>query len=146
LDLFEIERLPCKLFKANYKELKVSDLIDLIAVEKGIDNNKLAILIRHEPLIAGGDIKIEYYNYDCKEFGIDKNISDMNTKLHHGSILYIEEIQDGAKYESLNWHKAIQNETDMLTLNVDLTEYWPGDDGMVQMKMTKEKTIDYLYN
>ena len=60
----EIERLPCQLFKVNYANTKVSDLVDLIAVEKGIDNNKLAILIRHEPLIAGGDIRIEYYNYD----------------------------------------------------------------------------------
>ena len=69
----------------------------------------------------------------------------MNTKLHHGSILYIEQIEDGKKYETLNWHRAIKNETDMITLHVDVSQFWgDGDDSEIQVKILKDKKIDYL--
>jgi hypothetical protein len=38
-----------------------------------------------------GDIRIEYFNYDKKQFGLDKKLSEMKTKLTHGQILFIEQ-------------------------------------------------------
>jgi len=48
------------------------------------------IIIRHEPILSG-QIRIEYFNYDKKQFGLDKKLSDMKTKLTHGHILFIEQ-------------------------------------------------------
>ena len=44
------------------------------------------IIIRHEPILTG-DVRIEYFNYDKKHFGLDKKLSEMKTKLIHGQVL-----------------------------------------------------------
>ena len=60
-----------------------------IAEKFGIDEQELAILYRHEPIMSG-DVKIEFFNYDFREFKIEKKLKDMNTKLKHGAILFVE--------------------------------------------------------
>ena len=37
-----------------------------------------------------GEVRVEFYNYDFKEYKIDKPLSKMNTKLKHGAIVFVE--------------------------------------------------------
>ena len=84
-----MEGLQRELTRANFKKDHVSDLTALFASKYGIPAEDLAILIRHEPILSG-EVRVEYYNYDFQEYGIDKKISEMKTQLTHGHIIFVE--------------------------------------------------------
>ena len=95
----------------------------MVAEEFKIDEKELAILYRHEPILSG-EVKIEFFNYDCREYGVDKKLKDMNTKLKHGAIVFVECQKKGTGFEELNWHKAISAENTLLVIRVNMDAVW----------------------
>lgn len=54
----------------------------------GIPVERLIIMLRNEPLLAGGEILCEHFNM---EWARNKKLCDMRSKLNNGHILFIEE-------------------------------------------------------
>lgn len=109
----------------------------------GMPAAELTVLVRHEPIMSG-DVRIEYFNFDHKKYGLDKKLSQLNTKLKHGSLVFVEAAPVDKKFEQLRWHKAIKNEKSLLVLHINLTEVMAGADHSTQLRMSKEKTMQDL--
>lgn len=100
------------------------------------------IIIRHEPILIG-DIRIEYFNYDKKQFGLDKKLSEVKTKLTHGQILFIEQQSEPeVPYEQLNWYKIMSNEVNLINLYINTTSLTPEQlESSLQIKIAKNNTL-----
>ena len=142
LDLKELAQYPYELIKIDIKNDKISNLESVISQQTSIPIDKLVIIIRHEPILIG-DIRIEYFNYDKKQFGLDKKLSEVKTKLTHGQILFIEQQSEPeVPYEQLNWYKIMSNEVNLINLYINTTSLTPEQlESSLQIKIAKNNTL-----
>ena len=88
INIFELEQSKCDTIRIDSKLDTVEILEQKISEHTGIPVEKLIIMLRNEPILAGGEVLCEHYNMDWAR---KKKLCDMRSKLTNGIIVYVEE-------------------------------------------------------
>lgn len=125
INIYDIEANPCETVRIDMKEDTVATLEQAVAEHTGIPVARLIIMLRTEPVIAGGEVLCDHYNM---EWARGKKLSEMRRKLTNGHILFVEEgdASDPQYYNKLYWQKAMKNEGGLMKLHINTSALFGG--------------------
>ena len=135
-DLKELDQLPYDLVTI-HTQLTVNQLELTLSQITNIPQNRLLILLRHEPMSFSGSPRVELLNMDWAR---NKKLSELKSRFEHGMMVYVEEGSlTEKKFEELDWYQAIVFNEHILKLHI----YYNSEQS-IDIKINRNATLLHL--